>query len=153
MSTIEARIVKTRDAATSMLRKLGLKAPAYPTFMTKQEDGRWSVDLPKLHEQGYGVNVKSGTKASKAKPGKAAKQPKAVKAKAAKALKTVKEKVAKEPRISVSSVAESLILAGKTNAEVWTAIKEQFKLDDTKKSYPTWYRCRLKRQGKLSEEK
>lgn len=153
MSTIEARIVKTRDAATSMLRKLGLKAPAYSTFMSKLEDGRWSVDLPKLHTQGYGVNVKSGAKASKAKTVKAPKQPKAAKVKAAKAPKVVKEKTAKVPRTTVSSVAEALIIAGKTNAEVWAAIKEQFKLDDTKKSYPTWYRCRLKRQGKLAEEK
>ena len=52
-------------------------------------------------------------------------------------------------RVSVSSVAEALLLAGKSNAEVWTALKAKFKLDDKKRHYPTWYRCRLQRLGKL----
>jgi hypothetical protein len=52
-------------------------------------------------------------------------------------------------RVSVSSVAEGLLLAGKSNAEVWTALKAKFRLDDKKRHYPTWYRCRLQRMGKL----
>jgi hypothetical protein len=47
-------------------------------------------------------------------------------------------------------VARDLILAGKTNEEVWVALKEQFKLSDDKRHYPTWYRCQLKRAGKLA---
>lgn len=57
----------------------------------------------------------------------------------------------KKPRkVSCSAVARELIQAGKSNAEVWAIIKEQFKLDDAKRHYPTWYRCQLKRLGKKS---
>jgi hypothetical protein len=58
MTTITTRVVKTRDAATSILRKLGLKPNMYGLFMKKLDDGRFEVDLPKVYEQGYGVNVR-----------------------------------------------------------------------------------------------
>lgn len=48
---------------------------------------------------------------------------------------------------SCSQVARSLILAGKTNAEVWEVIQKKFNLDDKKKGYPAWYRMDLKRRG------
>lgn len=153
MTTITVRVVKTRDAATSVLRKLGLKPNAYGLFMKKLEDGRWEIDLPKVHEQGYAVSTTG-------KAPKAAKPAKAKTAKKVAATKSVKEpkapktpKAPKERRVSVSSVAEALILAGKTNEEVFAELKAQFKLDDAKKSYPSWYRCRLKRQGKTAVEK
>lgn len=213
MTTITTRVVKTRDAATSILRKLGLKPNSYGLFMKKLDDGRFEVDLPKVFEQGYGV------KFDQPKPGDAAAR-KPVKAKAKKILfksgqkvtlkkfekepeqdatilqdvygdenaiavsvkpesktddgireitidqiKTPKPKTVKAPkepkakqepkarRVSVSSVAEELLLAGKTNEEVFAVLKEKFKLDDSKKNYPSWYRCRLKRQKKLAEEK
>lgn len=50
-------------------------------------------------------------------------------------------------RITVSAVARELILAGKDNKEVWTALVEQFRLDETKKHYPAWYRAELRRKG------
>lgn len=148
MTTIAARVVKTRDAATSALRKLGIKPPAYGLFIKKLEDGRFEIDLPKVHEQGYAVNGGKAPKAAKPAKAKAAKT---VKAKTAKAPKTPKEP--KDRRVTVSSVAEELILAGKSNEDVFAALKAQFKLDDSKKSYPTWYRCRLKRLGKIASEK
>jgi hypothetical protein len=48
---------------------------------------------------------------------------------------------------TVSAVARELILAGKSNADVWAVLSTQFKLDDSKKHYPTWYRCELRRNG------
>ena len=63
--------------------------------------------------------------------------------------KPVKPKTSKTPRTSCSSVAKELILSGKTNQEVWDVISKQFKLDATKKHYPTWYRYQLKRRGEL----
>lgn len=152
MTTITTRVVKTRDAATSILRKLGLKPNMYGLFMKKLDDGRFEVDLPKVYEQGYGVN--GAIKAEKPATAAKVKIEKPVKAKAVKAPKEPKAK--KEPkarRVSVSSVAEDLLLAGKTNEEVFAVLKEKFKLDDSKKNYPSWYRCRLKRQKKLAEEK
>ena len=152
MTTITARVVKTRDAATSVLRKLGLKPPTYGLFLKKLEDGRYEIDLPKIHEAGYAV---SGGKAPKAaKPAKAKAAAKTVKAKTTKAAKEPKApKDPKDRRVTVSSVAEELILAGKSNDEVFAELKAKFKLDDSKKSYPSWYRCRLKRQGKIAAEK
>lgn len=53
-------------------------------------------------------------------------------------------------RVGISQTARDLILAGKTNAEVWAVLQAQFKLDDGKKHYPTWYRSELKRKGLLA---
>ena len=57
-----------------------------------------------------------------------------------------KVKATKSER-TVSSVARELIVAGKTNAEVWEVISKEFKLDDGKKGYPAWYRSEVKRKG------
>jgi hypothetical protein len=51
---------------------------------------------------------------------------------------------------TVSAVARALILAGKTNQEVWIALQKQFNLDDGKRSYPGWYRSEVKRKGLLA---
>jgi hypothetical protein len=151
MNTPQVRIVKTRDAATSILRKLGLKPNMYGLFMKKLDDGRYEVDIPEVFIKGYGVNF------DQLKP----KSEKVIKVKADKPVKVKTVKAPKEPkakkepkprRVSVSSVAEELLLAGKTNEEVFAVLKEKFKLDDSKKNYPSWYRCRLKRQKKLAEE-
>jgi hypothetical protein len=50
---------------------------------------------------------------------------------------------------TITSVATKLLLAGKTNAEVWAVIQPQFQLDDGKKGYPSWYRNQLKKKGLL----
>jgi len=55
----------------------------------------------------------------------------------------------KLPKLTVSSVARRLILEGLTNEQVWGQLKTGFKLDDSKKHYPSWYRAQLKRDGKL----
>src|SRR5579863_2437070 len=59
-------------------------------------------------------------------------------AKAPKTPKGAQAKKAKDKR-TVTSVARELIIAGKTNEEVWDALVKEFKLDDGKKSYPAWY--------------
>jgi hypothetical protein len=59
---------------------------------------------------------------------------------------TAPAKKADEKR-TVSSVARALIVAGKTNEEVWDALVKEFKLDDSKKSYPAWYRRECKNKG------
>lgn len=79
---------------------------------------------------------------------------KVVEPKATKKVVKVQEPKAVEPtktaeEMTVSDVARTLILEGKTNEEVWAVIKAQFDLDDSKKSYPSWYRCELKRKGQL----
>lgn len=58
----------------------------------------------------------------------------------------------KPKKMGISATARELILSGKTNQEVWEALKQQFNLDDSKKHYPTWYRCEMKRTGLLPKE-
>lgn len=51
---------------------------------------------------------------------------------------------------TVTAVAEDLILKGKSNAQVFAALRRRFKLDEAKSHYPRWYRARLVRTGQLS---
>jgi len=51
----------------------------------------------------------------------------------------------------VGAMARTMILAGKTNAEIWEVLHNQFGLDDKKKSYPAWYRSDMRRKGLLTE--
>jgi hypothetical protein len=53
-------------------------------------------------------------------------------------------KPARKP--TVSSVARELILAGRTNEEVFAALHAKFKLPESKKHYPAWYRSDLVRR-------
>jgi hypothetical protein len=120
------KLYKTRDSATSALRKLGLKPRDYDLFIDKL-DGMFRCR----------VEAAAAHLASLLQPAPAAKETRPAKAPAAK-------------RVGVSQTARDLILAGKTNAEVWAVLQAQFKLDDGKKHYPTWYRSELKRKGLLA---
>lgn len=153
---IKVKVVKTRDSATNVLRKLGVKRPAYNLFITKLETGSWEVNLPKVHEAGYAIGPTKLVQppVTLAKAEKAAKRAKKTEKKlpVEKPVKFKKEEVVKAPverKVSISSVAEAMILDGKTNEEVFKALQLQFKLDDGRKTYPSWYRSRLKRQGKM----
>lgn len=59
-----------------------------------------------------------------------------------------KVKATKRPSISARCV--ELIMAKKTNDEVWATVKVEFGLDDSKKHYPGWNRAMLKRTGRLA---
>ena len=114
----------SRDSATSALRKLGIQARDYNLFITKM---------------GSKFECKLG--AAAAYYLELLKNPKPVKSVGPKAKKT-----------GISATARKLILSGKTNQEVWEALKQQFNLDDSKRHYPTWYRCEMKRTGLLPKE-
>lgn len=64
-----------------------------------------------------------------------------------------KEKVEKEPRVTVTSVAEDFIRAGRTDEEVLEALTLKFSDFDAakKKHYPSWYRARLVRTGAITK--
>lgn len=138
-----------RDSATSALRKLGLQARDYNLFITKVGDkfecklGAAAAHLESLKNPKPVVEAKA-----EAKP-VAAKESKVVKAgrRVADPVVEVKPK-----KMGISATARELILSGKTNQEVWEALKQQFNLDDSKKHYPTWYRCEMKRTGLLPKE-
>lgn len=124
-----------RDSATSALRKIGIQARDYNLFITKVDDK---------------FECKLGAAAAHLESLKNPK-PKTVLVEAVKAGRRAIDPEVKKTtkRVGISQTARDLILAGKTNQEVWEVLKEAFNLDDSKKHYPTWYRCELKRTGKL----
>lgn len=134
-----------RDSATSALRKLGLQARDYNLFITKVGDkfecklGAAAAHLESLKNPALKVEAKPA----------AAKEPKVVKA-GRRAVDPVVE--VKTKKLGISATARELILSGKTNQEVWEILKQQFNLDDSKRHYPTWYRCEMKRTGLLPKE-
>jgi len=134
-TTIQAdavKIFKSRDSATSLLRKLGINSRDYNFFIEKMTDGQFAckVSMAEMHIESL-------------------KNPKPVEAKVKTTKKTAEPKAKKA---GISATARELILSGKTNQEVWEVLKQQFNLDDSKKHYPTWYRCEMKRTGLLPKE-
>jgi hypothetical protein len=132
------RTVKTRDSATTILRKLGVPSHDYNLYIEKTDAGfvvqetlaRKSVVKDVVVDLLAKKDVVLTPAPPEAKPAPAAKQPK----------------------LSISGLAEQLLLAGKSNAETWAALKERFKLGDDKKHYPSWFRSRLRRQGRLPKK-
>lgn len=140
-TTVQAdavKIFKTRDSATSLLRKLGIQSRDYNFFIEKMTDGRFACQVAKaeMHLESLKNPAPKTIMGSAIKAGRRASDP---------VVKSDKPAKAK----GVSAVARELILAGRTNQEVWAVIKEAFNLDDSKKHYPTWYRCEMKRKGQL----
>lgn len=129
------KILKTRDSATTVLRKLGIQSRDYNLFIEKTTDGQFACQVARaeMHLESLKKPKAEATHAVP-KAGRRAADP----------------EVATPKRHGVSHMARELILAGKTNQEVWALIKEAFDLDDSKKHYPSWYRCELKRSGKLA---
>jgi hypothetical protein len=132
--TVTTKIYATRDSATSALRKIGLQARDYNFFITKVGD-KFECRV------GDAIAHLEALKNPKLVEPKAA----TPKVKAAKAGRRAADPVVKTA--TISTVARDMILDGKTDQEVWAALVEQFNLDDSKKHYPTWYRCEMKRKG------
>lgn len=132
------KFFKTRDSATSLLRKLGVQSRDYNFFIEKTSLGQFACHVAKaqMHLESLKNPAPKTIMGSAIKAGRRASDPVVKSGKPAKAK-------------GVSAVARELILAGRTNQEVWAVIKEAFNLDDSKKHYPTWYRCEMKRKGQL----
>ncbi len=124
-----------RDGAVAALRKAGVKPEDYEANLAKVEGG-FEATLPDAPVKAEVKEALKGLKASVDKQAKKAKAPKKAKAK----------KEPKEPRVSIGSVVRDLVKKGKNNAFIWGVIKKQFKLDDSKKWYPAWYRSDVKRR-------
>lgn len=131
--TIQADAVKIlarRDSATTILRKMGIHSRDYNAFIEVMSDGKFACHIARaeMHLESLKNPKPAATKATK---------------------KTAEPKAKKT---GISATARELILSGKTNQEVWEVLKQQFNLDDSKKHYPTWYRCEMKRTGLLPKE-
>lgn len=129
------KIVARRDSATTILRKMGIHSRDYNAFIEVMTDGKFACHVARAE-----MHLES-LKQAAAKPAKAEKP--ATKA----APKAEKQPAKREAARTVSTVARELIVAGKTNPEVWAVIQKEFDLDDSKKSYPAWYRSDCKRKG------
>ena len=70
-----------------------------------------------------------------------------------KAKRAAAPKAEKTPRVTVTSVAEDLIKAERTDEEVLEALTKQFPDFDAakKRHYPVWYRARLVRSGEITK--
>lgn len=121
----EIKKFKTRDSATSALRKLGIASENYNLFIEKLPSGTISCDIGKA-------------KASLVAPSKS------------ESSSTTKSGDGKKTQRGVSAAIVKMILAGKSNEEIWNSVKVEFNLDDSKKYYPAWNRSNLRRLGKIS---
>lgn len=126
------KILARRDSCTTILRKMGIHSRDYNAFIEVMTDGKFACHIARAE-----MHLES-LKQAAAKPAKKLDE---------KPAKTEKKPAKKEAARTVSTAARELIVAGKTNAEVWEVIKKEFDLDDSKKSYPAWYRSDCKRKG------
>src|SRR3990167_4506743 len=139
--TMTTKTYTARDSATSALRKIRIQTRDYNLFITKVGDKfECKLGAAAAHLE----SLKNPKPVAAAEP----------KAKVVKAGRRAADPVVevKPKKMGISATARELILSGKTNQEVWEALKQQFNLDDSKKHYPTWYRCEMKRTGLLPKE-
>lgn len=138
----DVRFYKTRDSATSMLRKMGIKSRDYNSFIDISDDNTYICQVAKAEM--YLASSKNPIMAEVGNPapevGQATEAKRVVR-------RTVQAEEPKAKRGSVSTTIRELILAGKSNQEIWATLKETFDLDDSKKHYPSWYRCEMRRKG------
>ena len=146
----QVREYAQRSSATELLRKLGLKAHDYNTFITHDTTtGKYllALDAATAHASTMASISKAGVKVH----GKASVEGPDIDETealaAAKPASAAKKAASAEPKASkgrtVTSVALELIRAGQTNAQVFTALDAEFQIGESKKGYPSWYRRHL----------
>lgn len=124
-----------RDSCTAILKKMGVDKKDYNFFIDKMGDKfMCRTDKAARHLEQLKELATKGAEAPAKVNGARVLKPK----------KTVGVK-----KDSVSKVARELISVGRTNEEVWGALKARFNLDDKKKHYPAWYRAEMIRSGQL----
>lgn len=139
------RVYARRDSATSVLRKIGIKARDYNIFI-KEAGGEFHCDVEAAEQHLASLDITTMAEVSNPPREESTEAEPVAKPKNGKA---VMAEVQRPKQGSVSTVARDMIIAGHTNQEVWAKLKELFDLDDKKKSYPSWYRSELKRKGVL----
>lgn len=123
------KIVSRRDSATTILRKMGIHSRDYNAFIELMTDGKFACHVARAEMHLESLKQAASQPCERLwwqawlQPDK------------------------REAARTVSTVARELIVAGKTNLEVWAIIQKEFDLDDSKKSYPAWYRSDCKRKG------
>lgn len=131
----DIKVYARRDSATSALRKLGVKKEDYNLFIRLVEDP--FGNSPREYQCNIGEAKKAVFREKNRPPPRTTKQ------------RAARTQPKKSNHATISSRARELILDGKTNEEVFSALQAEFQLDDEKKYYPSWYRCELRRNGLL----
>ncbi len=145
------KTVKTRDSATTILRKLGVNSRDYNLFIDKTDAGLI-------------VNVRAATdhvaqvEAQKvsAQPARAEKPVKVKKEKPAEPegkLNLPGRKINEKPgeKESVSGYCRRMIKLGYTNNEIFMAMQEHFDAPASKRYYPSWYRWELRKNEEAAK--
>jgi len=164
----EVKVYTRRDSATAFLKKLGVPTTAYNQFITKHTDDDgdlFEVDAAGAYKYCTPAKATSVSKRAEASQVErragmsdlveAQKSTAQALKETAETLASLKQKPGKKghtfPRATsertVSSVARALVIEGKSNDEIWKVLKQEFKLDPSKKHYPAWYRSEAKRKG------
>ena len=139
------KFLARRDSCTSVLRKLGIHARDYDAFIEVLSDGRFACHTGRAELHFAELKAKTEPKAEpnvvftsgdkdpiKGKPGQ--------------------RFHAVEAKSTIASVTRAMILDGKPNAEIWEVISKKFNLNETKRSYPSWFRCECRRKGQITSE-
>ena len=139
-----------RDSVTSILRKRGITSDQYNDWIIKNDDGTFSIrEQAESSTPPWDGAPKTVEVAAPDAEHEIPEAPKVKKSKSPKSKSTTRET---EPtdwsKRTVSSACREHILAGHDNKKVWDLLKSEFKLDDSKKHYPGWYRSEMKRKVK-----
>lgn len=127
------KTVARRDSATTLLRKLGIKASDYNLFIQQTTDGRYAVSLDKAAEY---LAARLRKVALEEIP-QAKNQGRTAKEAASNQIK----------RPSVAGVIRKYILDGLDNKAIHELLKRDFGHDEDKAHYPAWYRSQMRREG------
>jgi|LNFM01.1.fsa_nt_gb hypothetical protein len=144
------RIFKSRDSATSVLRKIGIKPRDYNFFIEKLTDGTFACQVARAEAHLASLQAPATKKVVGTFDDLLTLAGQAQEKKSAGGGRNYDRPRNKTVRSceGIGEICKSMILAGKTNKEIWEHIKEKFNLQDNKKrGYPAWYRGFLKRQG------
>lgn len=163
------KIFKTRDSATALLRKMGVDRTAYSKFIidvnrngatfyevnVKCAEASLTPPAARISSASKKENKEvttghtSGKKPAKLNVAKVDTLPKKFDwSTLGKTSYTPPAPLKpKQTRVSISSVARDMVIAGKTDAEILVVLQRDWDLPDSKKHYPKWYRGDCIRKG------
>lgn len=128
------KLYTRRDSATKVLKSIGITPDRYDTFIEKTNDGFiCHLDRAREHQAFHQPQpVKE-----KPKPKVAATKSDGKKSKSAQP---------SDQTQSISASIKALIINGYSNSQ----IREALDLPPERSHYPSWYRCKMRRDGELA---
>jgi len=59
----------------------------------------------------------------------------------------------KKAKTTISSVCRTMIIAGRSDGQIWAALRRTFQIDEGKRYYLGWYRAEVVRKGLIKERR